>query len=282
VFDDGYNENCLVTLVTLGIVREDHIVHSYAPKNAVGYDLILIGKPTDNSGFGGASFASLELEEEKKEQNKGAVQEPNAFLERHLLNSTYALFDRLKNKELIDQVGFKDLGAGGVACASVELAETSGYGSEIWMDKIHIGMKDLHPAVYLCSETQERFMWVCPPKITQMIIDHYNTLYDLPKVSKGARASVVGRIRDDGLYIIHNGDNEIANVPATEVTKGFLYDRAVKNPNNLYTEPQQHSSLPRRQHLLLPNMGLSGYILDYGLLIAQFRYSGFLQDSHFN
>ena len=87
-FNEGYNENCLVTLVTLGIVREDNIIHSYAPKNADGYDLILIGKPTDNSGFGGASFASLELEEEKKEQNKGAVQEPNAFLERHLLKSS--------------------------------------------------------------------------------------------------------------------------------------------------------------------------------------------------
>ena len=237
-YDDGYNENCLVTLVTLGIVREDNIVHSFAPKNAVGYELILIGKPTDNSGFGGASFASLELEEEKKEQNKGAVQEPNAFLERHLLKSTYALFDRLKKNKLLDRVGFKDLGAGGVACASVELAETSGYGSEIWMDKIHIGMKDLHPAVYLCSETQERFMWVCPPEITQMILDHYNTLYDLPKVSKGAKASVVGRIRDDGLYIIHNGNHEIANAPAAEVTKGFLYDRPVKNPNNVYTEPE--------------------------------------------
>ena len=237
-YDDGYNENCLVTLVTLGIVREDNIVHSFAPKNAVGYELILIGKPTDNSGFGGASFASLELEEEKKEQNKGAVQEPNAFLERHLLKSTYALFDRLKKNKLLDRVGFKDLGAGGVACASVELAETSGYGSEIWMDKIHIGMKGLHPAVYLCSETQERFMWVCPPEITQMILDHYNTLYDLPKVSKGAKASVVGRIRDDGLYIIHNGNHEIANAPAAEVTKGFLYDRPVKNPNNVYTEPE--------------------------------------------
>ena len=89
-YQEGYNENCLVTLVTLGIVREDHIIHSFAPRNAEGFDLILIGKPTDNSGFGGASFASLELEEEKKEQNKGAVQEPNAFLERHLLKSSYA------------------------------------------------------------------------------------------------------------------------------------------------------------------------------------------------
>ena len=58
-YHKGYNENCLVTLVTLGIIREDHIIHSYAPKNANGHDLILIGKPTDNSGFGGASFASL-------------------------------------------------------------------------------------------------------------------------------------------------------------------------------------------------------------------------------
>ena len=59
-YHEGYNENCLVTLVTLGIVREDDIIHSYAPKNADGFDLILLGKPTDNSGFGGASFASLE------------------------------------------------------------------------------------------------------------------------------------------------------------------------------------------------------------------------------
>ena len=133
-----------MTLVTLGVVKEDDIIHSYAPKNAENYDLILIGKPTDNSGFGGASFASLELEEEKKEQNKGAVQEPNAFLVRHLLNSTYALFEMLRLKGLTSQVGFKDLGAGGVACASVELAETSGYGSEVWMDKIHIGLSLIH------------------------------------------------------------------------------------------------------------------------------------------
>ena len=236
-YNDGYNENCLVTLVTLGIVRDDLIIHSYAPENAEGYDLILIGKPTDNSGFGGASFASLELEEDKKEQNKGAVQEPNAFLERHLLKSTYALFDKLKEKKLINKVGFKDLGAGGVACASVELAETSGYGSEVWMDKIHIGMENLHPSVYLCSETQERFMWVCPPDITQMILEHYNVFYDLPNVSTGAMASAVGKIRGDGLYIIHNENDEIAHAPASQVTKGFLYDRKFENPQSLHEEP---------------------------------------------
>ena len=241
-YHSGYNENCLVTLVTLGIVREDRIIHSYAPKNAKDYDLVLVGKPTDNSGFGGASFASLELEEEKKEKNKGAVQEPNAFLERHLLKSTYALFDILNEENLIDKVGFKDLGAGGVACASVELAETSGYGSEIWMEKIHIGIKDLHPSVYLCSETQERFMWVCPPDTTPMIINHYNNDFDLPNVSYGARASVIGKIREDGMYIVHNESEEIVNAPASEITKGFLYNRPYTEKKNNHQEPDIISS----------------------------------------
>ena len=236
-YNSGYNDNCLVTLVTLGIVREDHVIHSYAPKNADGHDLILIGKPTDNSGFGGASFASLELEEEKKEQNKGAVQEPNAFLERHLLKSTYALFEYFQKNNLCEEVGFKDLGAGGVACASVELAETSGYGSEVWLDNVHIGMEDLHPSVYLCSETQERFMWVCPPSLTPKIIDHYNTKFDLPTVSSGAKASVIGKIRDNKNFVVHNGDEKIVDALAEEVTKGFLYNRKSEKPNHTFKEP---------------------------------------------
>ena len=249
-YHEGYNENCLVTLVTLGIVREDHIIHSYAPNNADGYDLILIGKPTDNSGFGGASFASLELEEEKKEQNKGAVQEPNAFLERHLLKSTYALFGILKEKEIIEHIGFKDLGAGGVACASVELAETAGYGSEVWLDKVHIGLNNLHPSVYLCSETQERFMWVSPPEVTPMIVDHYNKVFDLPGVSEGAQASVIGKIRSDGQYIVHNGDEEIVNAPAAEVTEGFLYNRPFKAREKNVTEPHIPDPADYNQTLL--------------------------------
>jgi len=249
-YHEGYNENCLVTLVTLGIVREDHIIHSYAPKNADGYDLILIGKPTDNSGFGGASFASLELEEKKKEQNKGAVQEPNAFLERHLLKSTYALFNILKEKNLINNIGFKDLGAGGIACASVELADTSGYGSEVWMDKIHIGMENLHPSVYLCSETQERFMWVSPPELTNFIVDHYNTAFDLPGVSAGSMASIIGKIRNDGQYIVHNGNEEIVNAPAKDVTEGFLYNRPFEQRETTFLEPNLSEPLDYNQVLL--------------------------------
>ena len=97
------------------------------------------------------------------------------------------------------------------------------------MDKIHVGMKNLHPSIYLCSETQERFMWVCPPEITPIITNHYNNIFDLPSVSKGAMASVIGKIRNDGKYIVHNGKEEIVNASAKQVTKGFLYNRPFKN-----------------------------------------------------
>ena len=249
-YHSGYNENCLVTLVTLGVVRENDIIHSYAPKNADKYDLILIGKATDNSGFGGASFASLELEEEKAEKNKGAVQEPNAFLERHLLKSSYSLFKILKDKNLIKNVGFKDLGAGGVACASVELADTSGYGAKVWMDKIHIGMEGLHPSVYLCSETQERFMWVSPPSITPLILKHYNDTFALPNVSNKAKASIVGKITKDKQYIVYNGSEEIINALASDVTEGFLYNRPYKEPKRNLKEPDIKEPTDYNQVLL--------------------------------
>ncbi len=119
VFDAAYNRQCLVNVVTVGIVREDEVIHSFVPKEAgkVGYDIIIVGKATDRSGFGGASFASVAMDETKKEQNAGAVQEPNPFLERHLLASTYDLFDWLVVNDKLDKVSFKDLGAGGNVCA---------------------------------------------------------------------------------------------------------------------------------------------------------------------
>lgn len=236
-YDPGYNENCLVTVVTMGVVREDHIIHSYAPANADDYVFILVGKPTDNSGFGGAAFASAALQEELKERNKGAVQEPNAFLQRHILKANYALFRLLQEKNLIDRVGFKDLGAGGIACASVELAEGGGYGAEIELEKVPVGMTGLLPAVVLCSETQERFMWVVPPDLVDTILKHYNETFALPQVSEGARAAVVGKIRTDGLYVVTCQGKELVRAQAHDVTRGILYDRPFSAREAQHKEP---------------------------------------------
>jgi len=78
-FDESFNDNVLVNVVALGLVKEKDIIHSRAPGGSVGWDIVLVGKATDRSGFGGASFSSLTLNEDDAEQNKGAVQVPIRF-----------------------------------------------------------------------------------------------------------------------------------------------------------------------------------------------------------
>ena len=58
-FDSSYDDNCLVNVVALGIVEEDHVILSAVPKERGDepYLFVLVGKPTDATGFGGATLA---------------------------------------------------------------------------------------------------------------------------------------------------------------------------------------------------------------------------------
>ena len=89
-FDESFDDNCLVNVVAVGLVEEGDVVRSRAPAEAatVPYDLVLVGKPTDPSGFGGATFASRILDEEKAFDDKYAVQVPDPFLKRMLTVAT--------------------------------------------------------------------------------------------------------------------------------------------------------------------------------------------------
>jgi phosphoribosylformylglycinamidine synthase len=98
-------------------------------------------------------------------------------------------------------------------------------------------MKDLLPAVILCSETQERFMWVVPPNLADTILKHYNETFALPQVSEGARAAVIGKIRTDDLYVVNYHGKELVRAKAKDITQGILYDRP-------YTAKQQNLSEP--------------------------------------
>jgi len=59
-----------------GLVKERDIIHSAAPEGSAGWDIVLVGKATDRSGFGGAAFSSLVLDDEDAESEQGAVQSP--------------------------------------------------------------------------------------------------------------------------------------------------------------------------------------------------------------
>lgn len=239
-FGSSFNDNCLVNVVTLGLVKESEIIHSFVPAEAaeVGYDIILVGKPTDSSGMGGAAFASLELDEEDKEANKGAVQEPNPFLKRHLLASTYDLFKRLKEMGKLDKISFKDMGAGGNVCSTVEQVAGLGFGATIDIEKIHTAMEGLDPSVIAASETQERFAWMCHPDLTPMILDHYNKKWELGTVAHNARASLVGKVTAGGQYVMTYKGEKVIDAKATDITEGLQYVRPTKEKIYILSEPE--------------------------------------------
>lgn len=238
-FDDGYNENCLVNVVAAGIVKQSQIIHSYVPKSAAKekWDIIVVGKPTDNSGMGGASFASGALEESEKEKNKGAVQEPNPFLKRHLLISTYDLFNTLQKKKLIKKVSFKDMGAGGITCSTVEQVAKAGLGAYIDLGKVNVAIPDMPPSVIGCAETQERFTWMCHPSLTRMILEHYNKKWDLPSVSDNAGAFKIGKVKEGNYQLEYRGEIYV-DATSESITDALSYKRPFTAPNKKLKEPK--------------------------------------------
>src|SRR4029450_3543112 len=107
-FDDAFDDNCLVNVMAGGLAPRAGILHSRVPEGPGPWVFVLVGKPTDESGFGGAAFASDELGEGDQ---RGAGQLPDPFLKRVLHVANAELFARIRARDI--PAGFKDLGAGG-------------------------------------------------------------------------------------------------------------------------------------------------------------------------
>lgn len=216
-FHPSYRENCLVNVVALGFVESEHIIHSRVPANGAGYDLILVGKATDASGFGGAAFASLTLDAAQARANKSAVQVPDPFLKNVIMRASYAVFAALREQKLT--VGFKDLGAGGIMGASSELCSAGGFGAEIFIDAVPQAIAGLPPYVIACAETQERMLWAVPQDFTPRVLAIYNDRFTLPDVSANARAAVIGRVTAAQRYVIRSGQTAVCDVPIKALTE---------------------------------------------------------------
>jgi len=232
-FNDSFDDNCLVNVVCLGLIKEKDIIHSYAPENAENYDIIIVGKATDNSGFGGAAFASLILDEDAKESNRGAVQVPDPFLKNVLIRATYEIFKEAKIQDV--KLGFKDMGAGGIMCATSELCSDANYGAELDLDKVHVSM-DLPSFIVACSETQERFTWLSPKSFTPTILKIYNEDFELSNVAENAKAVVIGKVTRKQDYVASYKGKTVCKVPIKAVTSGISYNRIGKKPKRKFKQ----------------------------------------------
>lgn len=224
----SFDTNCLVNVVALGVVKESEIIHSRAPRQEAGWDVVLVGKATDNSGFGGAAFSSGVLDDAAMEENRGAVQVPDPFLKAMLIRATEAVFEEVRRTGT--PVGFKDLGAGGIMCASSELGDSGGVGIDVDLTRVHVAMPELPPHVIACAETQERMCWIVPPSFTPRLLAIYNEEFELGTVAEGAAATLIGTTTTDGRFVMRFGDEVVADAPIAAVCRGIRYSREAREP----------------------------------------------------
>jgi phosphoribosylformylglycinamidine synthase len=223
VFDDGFDANCLVNVMAVGVAPVGGLLRSRVPEGPGPWSFVLIGKPTDESGFGGAAFASGELGDRDR---RGAVQLPDPFLKRVLHVANAEAFARVRARGI--PAGFKDLGAGGVACATSELAAAGGRGARIIVDDVHTVARPLPPEVLLCSETQERFCWVVPDSFAAELCAIYNTTFALDGVYPGAGARVIGTATDDGRYVATWRGESVVDCAVEAITAGRRVQRPAR------------------------------------------------------
>jgi phosphoribosylformylglycinamidine synthase subunit PurL len=221
-FEPGFDENCLVNVVALGIVKEDELIHSYAPKGAEDWEIVLVGKATDPSGFGGASFSSLTLDAGELEANKGAVQVPDPFLKSVLLRASYRVFALLRERKIA--AAFKDLGAGGIVGCSAEITSHGGYGAQINLDSVNVAVEGMAPEVIAVGETQERLLWIVPPDVATEVVRIYNEEFTLPEVAYNARASVIGRVTAERRYVVRYRGEVVMDVESEFLTASIRDD----------------------------------------------------------
>lgn len=226
-FDRGYDDNCLVNVVALGLVKQSRIIHSAVPPEAKHepYDLILVGKPTDDSGFGGAAFSSVTLDESDEDFNRGAVQVPDPFLKNVLLMHKANEAVREAAHAAGVAVGMKDLGAAGIACSTSELCASGGFGAWLDLDRVHVGLDNLLAEVIAVAETQERYVWAVPRSFTPTVLRIYNEDWELPAVYEGAQASVIGEVLTDPRFVVCHRGERVCDAAIDDVVAGILYQR---------------------------------------------------------
>ena len=235
-FHPSFNENCLVNVVAVGLVEHEHITHSAVPPQAADepYDLILVGKPTDWSGMGGAAFASEDLDAAAATENKGSVQTPDPFLKRMLTVANREVLKMARAEGVT--IGFKDLGAGGVSCVTSELVDSGGFGCDVDVQKVH-QIAALPARVCACSETQERYGLAVPARLTAKVLRIYNEDFALPSLYEGACACKIGVVTRERRYVLRWGDRILADAPVETITEGIAYDRPAEAPERPSVAP---------------------------------------------
>jgi phosphoribosylformylglycinamidine synthase subunit PurL len=217
-FDAGYAGNPLVNVMCVGVGRREQLLSASA--RGVGNPLVLVGADTGRDGIHGATFASVELDEDAGAQ-RPAVQVGNPFMEKLLMEACVELAEQ--HPDWIE--GLQDLGAAGLTSSSVEAAERAGTGLDI--DVRHVPRRERGMGAYevMLSESQER-MLVIPKR------EHLDDVLALMRRWE-LHADVIGEVTGDGLATVRADGAAEARIPIKVLTDAPQYPPEAERPADL-------------------------------------------------
>src|SRR2546421_6327951 len=214
-FDKTYEGNPLVNAFCLGVLRHEQIARGAA--KGIGNPVFYVGPATGRDGLAGAAFASQDLTEESAEQQRGAVQVGDPFMEKLVME---ACLELLATGAV---AGIQDMGAAGLTCSTCETAARAGTGIEIDLTKVPQRAPNMTPYEIMLSESQER-MLIIVHKGREEEVKRIFDKWDLPWAE-------IGRVTDTGKMVVRNNSHLVADIPAKKLAdEAPVYNREAKEP----------------------------------------------------
>lgn len=214
-FDPSFEGNPLVNVFALGVLRHEQIARGKA--SGVGNPVFYVGPATGRDGLAGAAFASQDLTEESAEQQRGAVQVGDPFMEKLLVEACLELL-------ATDAVaGIQDMGAAGLTCSTCETAARAGTGIEIELDRVPQRAPNMSAYEIMLSESQER-MLIIVKQGREAEVQRIFDKWDLPWAQ-------IGVVTDTGRMVVKHHGQVVADIPAAKLAnEAPVYHRASRLP----------------------------------------------------
>src|SRR4051794_13717527 len=185
-FDKSYEGNPLVNAFCLGVLRHEQIARGAA--KGIGNPVFYVGPATGRDGLAGAAFASQDLTEESADQQRGAVQVGDPFMEKLVME---ACLELLATGAV---AGIQDMGAAGLTCSTCETAARAGTGIEIDLGKVPQRAANMSSYEIMLSESQER-MLIIVQKGREAEVKRIFDKWDLPWAE-------IGRVTETGRMVV--------------------------------------------------------------------------------
>src|ERR1700733_6701811 len=217
-FDKSYEGNPLVNAFCLGVLRHEQITRGAA--KGVGNPVFYVGPATGRDGLAGAAFASQDLTEESAEQQRGAVQVGDPFMEKLVCE---ACLELLATGSV---AGIQDMGAAGLTCSTCETAARASTGIEIELDKVPQRVPNMSSYEIMLSESQER-MLIIVHKGHEEEVKRIFDKWDLPWAE-------IGFVTDTGRMVVKHHGKIVADIPAKKIAdESPIYYPKSKEPEYL-------------------------------------------------